>query len=161
MYADRHYLDVVVRLVRLVDSDIFDLMDHFVARSRAAEDAINNNARLSTVPLNIMCEHCLRMLVVQPRSRHSRDEELRSIGLRASICHRQHVRPIMLDVLTELVFEILFPNGLSASSITERIARLDHEFLDDTMEEDTFKVCRPGMSHKVLNCFWSNVGVEL
>merc|ERR1712137_101621 len=74
------------------------------------------------------------MLAVQPRSLHSGDEELRSVGVGSSVGHREKV---FLSVLQSkvLVVELGSIDGLATSSIaTSEIASLAHELRDDAVE---------------------------
>mmetsp|Transcript_34881 Transcript_34881/g.96257 ORF Transcript_34881/g.96257 Transcript_34881/m.96257 type:complete len:374 (+) Transcript_34881:339-1460(+) len=75
------------------------------------------------------------MLAVEPRARHSRDEELRAICIRAGIGHRQCERSVVLQSPMELVLELATPNAFSACAIALRVAALDHEALDHPVED--------------------------
>ena len=58
------------------------------------------------------------VLVVQPGSGHSGDEELAAIGVGASIGHTQRERAIMPQATIKLILELLTPDGCATSSIT-------------------------------------------
>jgi hypothetical protein len=58
---------------------------------------------------------------------------------------------------TKLVFKVSTPTTLSTSTISEGITSLQHEFLDDSMENDIVVVTVVDVSDKVLDCFRSCV----
>lgn len=57
------------------------------------------------------------MLVVQPGSRHSGDEELAAIGVGTSIGHTQGEGPVMPQTAVKLILELSAPNGGAARAI--------------------------------------------
>jgi hypothetical protein len=59
----------------------------------------------------------------------------------------------MLQVVRELILELVTPDGLSTSTISQRVARLDHKLGNDPVENDAFIVPAAGMADKVLYCF--------
>ena len=82
------------------------------------------------------------MLAVEVRSRHSRDEELRAIGARASVGHAQQTWRIMKDVKV-LIGELGTVNTLATTSIAHcKIATLNHEVRDTAVKDRTFVVQR-------------------
>jgi len=74
------------------------------------------------------------VLVVKPRSLNGADEELRPVGVRASISHRECTRGQMLKSEV-LVGKLLTVDRLATSAIViGKIASLTHEVRDDSME---------------------------
>ena len=88
------------------------------------------------------------MLAIQPWARNERNEELRAIGVRASIGHRKEVGLLVSDVEvlvgkstavdalgSTLKYSILLFQYLSTSSIaSSEVASLGHKVVDDSME---------------------------
>mmetsp|Transcript_48036 Transcript_48036/g.118908 ORF Transcript_48036/g.118908 Transcript_48036/m.118908 type:complete len:307 (-) Transcript_48036:958-1878(-) len=91
------------------------------------------------------------MLIVEPSRWRSRDEELRSIRSRPCIGHRDGERPVVAQRAVELILELVAPNGGAACAIAERVARLYHEALDHTMEDDAVVVPVGRMRREVLD----------
>jgi hypothetical protein len=105
--------------------------------------------------------------IVKVRCRRKCDEELTAVGVWAPVRHRQDARLAMPQLRMELVCESV-PG--SANALSERIAALDHEALDDSMKNNPVVVrlayfpVRPGIGpfpgafgklHEVLDGFWS------
>jgi hypothetical protein len=63
-------------------------------------------------------------LPVQPGGRRDRDEELRAVGARAGVGHREQVRLVEPQVRVDLVGELV---AGAAGAGAERVAALDHE----------------------------------
>lgn len=101
------------------------------------------------------------MLVIEPRCGYGGDEELRSVRPRSSIRHGQGVWPVMSVFLTELILEGPSPNTLSACTVSQGITRLQHEFLDDPVEENVVVVPIFGVCDKVLDRLRCGVGEQL
>src|SRR5580693_7660592 len=100
----RHYVgDGAVTAAGLCPADLID-------DARAVDDLAENG-----------------VLVVQPRRRHRGDEELRAVGTRARVRHRQQVGTVEREVRVEFVGELV--TG-PARTGPERIAALDHEVGD-------------------------------
>ena len=70
--------------------------------------------------------------VVQPRGRVDGDEELGTVRARASVSHGQQVRAVELQLRMELVGEL---ETRAASAGAGRVAALDHEVIDDAVED--------------------------
>jgi len=71
---------------------------------------------------------------VQPGGHDGGDEELRAVGVRASVGHRQKER-LVVGQLEVLVGELLAVDGLAAGAVaTGEVTALKHELRDDTVE---------------------------
>ena len=78
--------------------------------------------------------HCPKMVWRLLRcGRALGDEELRAVGVRARVGHRQQARLVELEVRPELVLEAVA--GIARAG-AQRIAALDHELRDDAVELD-------------------------
>ena len=91
-------------------------------------DGVNN-----VHAFNNFTEHSVT--AVQPRSWNSCYEELRTVGVRAGICHRKDAWFVMLwSACREFVFETV---ARAACAVTEWASALDHEIFDHTVENQT------------------------
>jgi len=119
--------------------------------------------------LNDLSEH--HMLAVKPRSGYGAQEELRTVGARACVGHRQHTRACMLPHEV-LICELSSVDGLASSAVAGReVTTLAHELGDDTMESGTLIMEGfPHLAHsflasaqgpEVLRSLRSCIGVEL
>lgn len=59
----------------------------------------------------------------------------------------------MLEVIAKLILKFMPPDRLSSGAITQRVARLDHELGDHTVEQDALEVPAAGVSDEVLDGF--------
>lgn len=74
------------------------------------------------------------MLAVQPRAGDECDEELRAVGVRPSIGHREQVRLIMIE-LEVFIRERPAVNRFATGAIEiGEVSALGHESGDDTMK---------------------------
>ena len=126
---DRDDLDVHDRLVRLAALDLLDALHDVHALHDAAEDGV---------------------LVVEPRARRRRDEELRAVGVGAGVGHREGEGAVVAQRAVELVLELVAPDGGAAGAVAERVARLAHEPLDDAVEDDAVVVAWLGLGSGVI-----------
>jgi len=75
-----------------------------------------------------------RRAAIEPASKSGADEELRAVGVLASVCHGECTGSSVLE-FEVLVSELVTVDGLSSSSVaTGEVTTLDHEVLDDTVE---------------------------
>mmetsp|Transcript_7364 Transcript_7364/g.22768 ORF Transcript_7364/g.22768 Transcript_7364/m.22768 type:complete len:240 (-) Transcript_7364:1190-1909(-) len=141
---DREDLDVHQRLVALVTLDLLDALDDVSALYHPPKDGV---------------------LVVEPRRRGACDEKLRAVGVRAGVGHRHRVRSIMAKAPVELVLKLMTPDGGASCAIAERVSRLNHEALDDAVEDDAIVVAVACVRHKVLHrlraLVWKQLEVDL
>ena len=101
------------------------------------------------------------MAHVEPWSWHGCDEELAAVGAWSCVGHREDAWLVEGDITSALVFEILAPNGLATHTGASWIATLDHEFFDDTMEDDTVVVAVLDVSGEIFASLRCDVFEEL
>src|SRR2546427_7114129 len=99
-----------------LDSDGFQRRVAGFARRRAANLVDETHAR------DDLAEDAV--LVVEPRRRHQRDEELPAVGVGPAVGHRQNARLVVAQLRVELVGEVV---ARASGALAERIAALDHE----------------------------------
>ena len=74
------------------------------------------------------------VLAVQPASHHSGDEELRAVGVRTSVGHREQTRLVVLE-LEVLVSELGAVDRLAARAVASgEVTTLEHKVRDHTVE---------------------------
>lgn len=127
------YFDILEGLVVFIGLHVFDGMDDLKTAQHTSEN---------------------RMLVVKPWRRRRRDEKLGPVGTRPGIGHAHGVWPIMPKLTCELIFELSPPDTISTGAVAQWIARLYHEFRDDAVEDDAFKVTAPRVPNEVLHRLW-------
>ena len=88
----------------------------------------------STTPLGVRVDDLAEdgVLAVQVRGLAYRDEELRAVGSRARVGHRQQVGLVELQLGVELVGELV---ARAAAAGAGGVAALDHEAADDPVED--------------------------
>src|SRR5215472_7120837 len=113
LVGDDHFGEhhVLVRPIGRTGSNLGDLLDHVVAGYHLAEDGV---------------------FVVQPRGLRHGDEELRSVGRRAGDGHRQKPHLVERERALEFILEFI---ARVSGPISQRIATLDHEIGDDSVED--------------------------
>src|SRR6266550_1520793 len=115
------------RIPRLGHLLAADDLDVFELRLRVSAPC---DLRHQILPLDHLAED--GVAAVQVRDRHFGDEELRSVGVRPRIGHRQQSRPIELLPALELVLEAV---PRAARPGPRRITALDHELRDHPVED--------------------------
>jgi len=92
-----------------------------------------------------------RVLVVQVRGQRGGDEELRPVGPRTGVGHREEVLAVELQLGVELVLERV---ARTARAGAQRVAALDHEVLDDPVEDhpvvEGLRGLLAGLGHRVV-----------
>ena len=73
------------------------------------------------------------VVVIEVRCWHFGDEELRTVGIGAGVCHGEDAGHVMSEFSVEFILELV---ARSADADAERAAALDHEIGDDTVEDD-------------------------
>ena len=101
------------------------------------------------------------MLSIQPRRRRKRNEKLTTIRVRPAVRHAQDASSGMLKRSVDLVFEFLTVNGATSPACACRVAGLNHEGWDDTVEDDVVVVAALRECPDVLAGLWGVVVVEL
>ena len=130
LYIDINDLDILERLVRLIRLHILDRMNDLQPRDRPPEN---------------------RMLLIQPRGSRRRDKKLTPVRPRSSVGHAQRVRSIVLQIVTELVFELFAPNAFASGAVPEGVSGLNHEFRDHTVENHAFEVSASSVTDKIFD----------
>lgn len=101
---------------------------------------------------------------VKPRGDDGSDEELRAVGVLASICHGQDTWLGVLP-LEVLVFELLAVDRLATSTVASReVTTLEHELGDDAVEFGSFvtkAMLSRGELTEIPGSLWDVVVVEL
>lgn len=80
-----------------------------------------------------------------------RDKELTSVAVWTRIGHADRIRSIVFQCGTEFILELTAPDRLTTGAGSSGIARLNHETLDDTMEDVPIIVTVFGMHAKVFH----------
>jgi len=101
------------------------------------------------------------VLVVEPGGFVKGDEELRAVGVFAGIGHAEDTLAGVFEAAVELIPELAAPEGLAAATSTGGVTTLDHEVLDDAVEDDAVVVTLPREPGKVLASLGRLISVEL
>lgn len=92
-----------------------------------------------------------RMLLIQPRRSRRRNKKLTPVRPRSSVGHAHRVRPIVFQIVTELVLKLFPPNAFTSGTVSEGVTGLDHEFRNDAVEDYAFEVSASGVADEVLD----------
>lgn len=101
------------------------------------------------------------VLSVQPWSGRKCNEELTAVCVWPTVGHAQDSSSGVFQVSANLVFEFLAVNGATASTSAGRIACLNHEVRDDTVEDDIVVVAAFGKCREVLACLRGEASVRV
>ncbi len=77
------------------------------------------------------------------------------------ICHAQDKRLVVGQVRTEFILKFVTPDGVAAGTIAFRVSSLNHETLDNSVEDQVVVVPIFGMSREVLNRFGAILRVQV
>ena len=77
------------------------------------------------------------MLAVKMRSRSKRDEELRAVRVLTRVGHAERALAGVLEGRHKLILELAAIDRLAAAAGTGGVTSLDHEALDDAVEDYT------------------------
>ncbi len=97
------------------------------------------------------------VFAVEPGCGCRGDEKLRAVGVGSTVGHAHRERAVVLQTFMELVLEIFAPDRLSATPSSFRIARLDHESLDHTMEQNPIVISTPSFDSILFPCMLDEV----
>jgi len=134
----------------VLGTDLLDGLDHIHALGHSSEDNV---------------------CAIQPRSGHSADEELTSVGVFTRVGHGQDTLT-RVGLLEVLVRELHTVDGLAAGSVAVgEVTSLAHKVRDDSVEAAALVVKRlaalantllaSAQSAEVLSSLWNNIGVQL
>ena len=123
-------LDILKWPIHLIRLHILDRMDDLQPRNRPSKN---------------------RMLLVQPRRSCRRNKELAPVRPRSGVRHAHRIRPIMLQIVTELIFKLFSPNALAPGTVSEGVPSLDHEFWNDAVEDYAFEVSASSVTDEILD----------
>ena len=87
-----------------------------------------------------------------------RNKELAAVSAGACVGHGQNARLVKSEVACALIFEIFAPDGLAAAASACGVAALDHELLDDAVEDDSVVVAVLTVCGEVFAGLGSDVG---
>ena len=128
--TDVNDLYILKRPIHLIRLHVFDPMDDLQPRNRPSKN---------------------RVLLVQPRRSRRRNKELTPVRPRSSVRHANRVRPIVLQIVTELIFKLFSPNALAPGTVSEGVSGLDHEFRNDAVEDHALEVSASSVTDEILN----------
>jgi hypothetical protein len=77
-------------------------------------------------------------------------QELRAVGARARVGHAERALAVVPERRDELVLELAAVDGRAAATGTGGVTTLDHEALDDAVEDDVVVLAGCGEGGKVL-----------
>ena len=77
-----------------------------------------------------------RVLAVQPWGSDGGDEKLRSVGVGSRVGHGHRIRAIVPQIPRDLVLKLPAPYRDPPRAVPERVPGLQHEPLDDAVEDD-------------------------
>lgn len=104
------------------------------------------------------------MLVIEPCRLHGADEELRSVGVGASVGHRQDAGAGVLQAEV-LIGELVAVDGLASSAVVVgEIASLAHEVWNDAMETGSLvaeTLLAGAQSTEIFGGLRHNIGAQL
>mmetsp|Transcript_23682 Transcript_23682/g.40764 ORF Transcript_23682/g.40764 Transcript_23682/m.40764 type:complete len:459 (-) Transcript_23682:586-1962(-) len=92
-----------------------------------------------------------RVLVIEPGAGDSRDEELGAVCVWARIGHADREGAVVPQRTVEFVFEVVAPDRCAACPITEGVASLEHEALDDAVQDEAVVVPVANVLREVLH----------
>ncbi len=118
-----------MRLVRLVDLDVRNILDNFHPADNPSKNGV---------------------FVIQPRRRAHGDEELAPVRVRAGVGHRDRVGAVVAERGVKLVLKLAAPYALAAHTRAGGVTRLYHEALDDAVEDVAVVVAGLAVDAEVL-----------
>ena len=101
------------------------------------------------------------MLVVQPRTSNYSQKELRTIGVRTSVCHGQNIRFVKSMLFrSQLILKVASPNRFSTSTISLGASGLIHKSLDNSVEDHSIIITFLDQFDEVFTSFRAILQVE-
>ena len=97
------------------------------------------------------------MMAVEPRCFVEGDEELRAACVGACVCHGEDAFGRMAKAFAEFIGDGV---ARAARAVAVRVAALDHESVDDAMEDEAVVEAVVGEVDEVLCCFRGFVTIE-
>src|SRR5699024_1682550 len=123
-----------VAITGVLLSDLDSLDHHVVVRTIDAVGGHTGDLRNDLLGLLVGDLTEDGVAVVQVRGGRHRDEELGAVGARARVGHSQQEWAVELQLRVELVLELV---ARAAAAGAGRVAALDHEAVDDAVEDRT------------------------
>eukprot|EP00036_Acanthoecidae_sp_10tr_P008836 CAMPEP_0182918896 /NCGR_PEP_ID=MMETSP0105_2-20130417/2358_1 /TAXON_ID=81532 ORGANISM="Acanthoeca-like sp., Strain 10tr" /NCGR_SAMPLE_ID=MMETSP0105_2 /ASSEMBLY_ACC=CAM_ASM_000205 /LENGTH=150 /DNA_ID=CAMNT_0025056019 /DNA_START=521 /DNA_END=973 /DNA_ORIENTATION=+ len=90
------------------------------------------------------------VLAIERRSLGVCDEELRAVGVGASIGHRHHPTLVVSQVVHDLVLKLVAPDGLATFAGTSGVAGLHHKPFDVAMYQHAVVIPAGAQCKKIL-----------
>lgn len=81
-----------------------------------------------------------------------RPSHLAAVSAGTGVCHGEREGAIVTQALVKLILKLATPDGLAACTITQWVASLYHEALNNAMKDDAVVVTIPCMRREVLHC---------
>lgn len=101
-------------------------------------------------------------LSVKPWARNHSNEKLRSIGIGSSIRHWQHKGSLVFEFReNNFVSKSISPYTLSSCAVSFWTTWLNHEALNDSVEDHSVVIAFFSELHKILTCLWAVIVEEL
>lgn len=100
------------------------------------------------------------MFPVEPGRRCERNEELGTVGIGPRVGHAEDARTRVLEANRDFVLKLVAIDGAAASPCACRVATLDHEVGNNTVEEGGIEVAAADESGEVGAGLWSVLSVE-
>ena len=123
-------LYILERLIGLIRLRVFNRMNGLQPRNRPSKN---------------------RVLLIQPRRSRRRNEKLTPVRPGSGVGHAHRIRPIVLQIVTELVFKLFPPNAFASGTVSEGVPGLDHEFWNNAVEDYAFEESASSVTDEVLH----------
>mmetsp|Transcript_79852 Transcript_79852/g.234888 ORF Transcript_79852/g.234888 Transcript_79852/m.234888 type:complete len:305 (+) Transcript_79852:385-1299(+) len=101
------------------------------------------------------------MLAVKVGGLGRAEEELGAVGVRPGVGHGQREGAVVLERTVELVLELASPDALATGAVALGVSGLDHEALDDAVEDGVVVVAVLRVHREVLHALWGFLEEQL